>query len=608
MNIKSKIKFAVITVGVAFLVYACANRGSGPTGGPKDKTPPRVMKSNPENGALNFNRKQIQIDFDKMVSIEKPNENVIISPPQIKIPDIKAFGKKVVVNLNEDLVDSTTYSIDFGNGIADLNEKNVLKNYLFSFSTGDQIDTLKISGTVVDAENLNPLAGIIVGIYVETPDSIFFKKPFLRIGKTDEYGHFSINNMKNGKYKVFALGDSNHDYFFEPGEGLAMNDSLIKPTFRREEMNDTIWKDSTTVDSIRKYIGTHFLPDNITLRYFKESKKRQYFVKSERKEPFVFSLFFNTLQKSLPVIKPLNFKWENKYLLQKTAGLDTLTYWITDTLVSKIDTLQMAMTYQKTDSIFQLYPVTDTINVFMRKARINPKIKVTKSKIEPYKFTTNVAPVFEIYSPIILNFEAPLLNFDISKIKLTQKIDTTFKQIQFKWRQIDSTKMTFAVDYKWVAEKSYRLSIDSAVFTSIYHKVSNNLKSDFKIRSLEEYSSIKFLITPFNAKAIIQVLSSQDEVIASKPASEKGALIQYLKPGDYYVRMFIDDNGNGKWDQGDLSKRRQPEDVFYYNKKLKLKANWDFEETWDYKQLPLLKQKPIELIKASVMKTKTSQF
>jgi len=602
MNIKSKIKFGVITIGLAFLVHACANRGSGPTGGPKDTTPPKVMKSNPVNGALNFNKKQIQIDFDKMVSIEKPNENVIISPPQIKMPDIKAFGKKVIVNLNEDLKDSTTYSIDFGNGIVDLNEKNIVKNYLFAFSTGNQIDTLKISGTVVDAENLNPLSGIIVGIYVETSDSVFFKKPFLRIGKTDEYGRFTINNVKNGRYKIFALGDANRDYFYEPGEGLAMCDSLIKTSFRREEMNDTIWKDSTTIDSVRKYIGTHFLPDDITLRYFKENKKRQYFVKSERKEPFVFTLFFNTSQKKLPQIIPLNFKWDRKYLLQKTAGLDTLTYWITDTLISKIDTLQMAMTYQKTDSIFQLYSVTDTINVFMRKARVNPKQKIVIPKVLPYRFTTNLSPTFEIYNPIMFNFETPVLNFDVSKIKLTQKIDTAYKQIPFKWRQVDSTKMVFAIDYKWVAEKSYRLSIDSAVFTSIYQKVSSKLKTDFKIRSLEEYSSIKFIISPFNDKAVIQILGKQDEVISTKPAIEKGTLFQYLKPGEYFVRMFIDENRNGKWDPGDLSSHHQPEAVFYYYKKLNLKANWDFEETWDYNQLPLLKQKPPELIKVSTKK------
>ena len=606
MKEKTKILSTLIIIAILFLVHACANKAQGPTGGPKDKNPPRVMRSVPLNGALNFRKKQIYIDFDKIVTIEKPNDNVVISPPQQKMPDVKSLGKRVEVIFNEPLRDSTTYSINFGDAIADVNEKNVIKNYLFSFSTSNQLDTLKISGTVLNAEDLNPLAGIIVGIYLETSDSVFSLKPFLRIGKTDVNGHFSIDNVKKGKYKVFALGDSNQDYKFQPGEGLALYDSLATPTFKREEMQDTVWKDSTEVDSIRTYMGTHYLPDNVTLRFFKENKKRQYFVKYDRKEPFVFNLYFNTSQEKLPELKPLNFNWEGKYLLQKNSGMDSLTYWLTDSLVWKKDTLKMSMTYLKTDSLFRLKPQTDTINVSMRKARINERAKASKKltslKIPALKFTNNMAPTFEIYNPIMLNFEVPLLDLDVSKIKLFQKVDTTFKQILFKWRQIDSTKMAYAIEHKWKAETTYELRIDSAAFTSIYNRVSTKLKSEFKIRSLEEYSSVKLFLATFNPKVMLQVLDTRDLVLSTKPASEKGTVFEYLKPGDYYLRMFIDENGNGKWDTGNLSKRLQPEQVYYYPKKLTLLANWEFEETWDYNLVPLLKQKSPELIKVSTQK------
>jgi uncharacterized protein (DUF2141 family) len=599
MTIKKKIQYLAAFIGIMFLVYACANKAQGPTGGAKDVTPPKVMRSVPLNNTLNFNKKQILIDFDEMVSVEKASENVIISPPQVKPPDVKSYGKRVTVNFNENLMDSTTYSVNFGNAICDLNEKNPIKNYLFSFSTGNEIDTLKITGTVIDAENLNPMSGIIVGIYIEESDSVFLKKPFLRIGKTDEKGKFSIDNVKKGKYKIFALGDTNHDYYFQSGEGLAMCDSLLTPTFRRELMQDSIWKDSTHFDSIRSYIGTHFLPDNITLRYFKESKKRQYFVKYERKEPFSFTLFYNTEAKQLPVIKPLNFDWEGKYLLQKNNTLDSLTYWLTDSTVWKIDTLQMAVSYFKTDTLMKLVPATDTLNISMRKARVNPKAKAAKKihKIEPLKFSTNIASTFEVYSPIVIRFEAPLATLDLNSVNLSQKVDTVFKTIPFKWRQIDSTKMAYAIDYKWLPETTYQLKIDSATFVSIYKKVSDSLQTQFTIRSLDEYSSIKLLLTDFNPKVILQVLDTKDNVLASKPASAKGTVIEYLKPGDYYVRMFIDENENGKWDPGDLSKRKQPEEVFYYPKKLTLMANWEFEESWDYKAVPLLMQKPVELSK-----------
>lgn len=601
MTNKTKIQYVLATFGIILLSYACANKAQGPTGGPKDITPPSVLKSYPANGSLNFKKKQILIDFDELVSVEKANENVLISPPQVKPPDVKSFGKRLTVDFNEPLFDSTTYTINFGNAIVDLNEKNAIKNYFFSFSTGNEIDTLKIAGTVINAEDLNPMSGIFVGIYKETSDTVFSKKPFLRIGKTDENGRFSINNIKKGAYKVFALGDANRDYFFQPGEGLALYDSLVVPTTRIEQMQDTVWKDTVTVDSIRTYMGTRFLPDDLTLRYFKESKKRQYLVKSERKEPFVFSLFFNTVMTGLPKIKPLNFEWEGKYLLQKNNAMDSLTYWITDSLVWKTDTLKMTVSYMKTDSVFNLVPTTDTLNISMRKARLNPKARLAKKatdlKVEPLKYLNNIASTFEIYNPIILNFEAPLSDIDISKIKLSQKIDTTFKTIPFKWRQIDSTKMSFAIDYKWVAENSYELNIDSAAFKSIYNKISNKFSGQFKIRSLDEYSSVKMFLAEFNPKAVLQVLDSKDVVLASKPASEKGTVIQYLKPGDYYVRMFLDNNGNGKWDSGDLASRLQPEEVFYYPKKLTIMANWEFEETWNYRLVQLLKQKPTELIK-----------
>jgi len=603
MKRKTKILNALIILAIILLVHACANKAQGPTGGPKDKTPPSVVRSFPANGALNYKKKLIEIDFDKIVSIEKPADNIIVSPPQQKPPDVKSLGRRVAVTFNEPLRDSTTYSINFGNAIADVNEKNVIKNYLFSFSTGGQLDTLKISGTVINAEDLNPMPGIIVGIYQDTSDSIFSLKPFLRVGRTDENGHFSIDNVKKGKYKVFALGDSNHDYKFQQGEGLAMLDTLVTPKFRREQMQDTVWKDSTEVDSIRTYMGTHFLPDNLTLRYFKENKKRQYFVKYERKDPFVFNLYFNTSQAEVPELKPLNFKWDGKYLLQKNATNDTLTYWLTDSVVWNVDTLKMAMKYLKTDSLFQLKPHTDTLNVTMHKARVSSRAraskKVTSVKIPALKFTNNMSLTFEIYSPVMFNFEAPLSFVDVSKIKLFQKVDTTFKQIPFKWHQVDSTKMAYSIDHKWKAETNYELRVDSAAFISIYKRVSKKLKSDFKIRSLDEYSSVKLFLTPFNPKGMIQVLDTKDEVLATKPASDKGTVFEYLRPGDYYVRMFIDENGNGKWDTGNLAKRRQPETVYYYPKKLTLMANWEFEETWDYTQVPLLQQKSLELIKAT---------
>jgi hypothetical protein len=352
------------------------------------------------------------------------------------------------------------------------------------------------------------------------------------------------------------------------------------------------------VDSIRTVSKTMFLPNDLLLRHFKEDKKRQYFVKSERKQAQSFTLYFNTMLDKIPEIKPLNFNWDGKYLLQKNNTLDTLTYWLTDSMVWKVDTLEMAVSYLKTDSLFSLVPATDTVSVFMRKARVNTKSKVTaEPKKEFYKFTNNVSSIFDVYQPIILKFDAPLEHADLAKLNLVQKIDTTFKKLAYKWRQTDSTAMNFAVEYKWEPEKSYELRIDSAAFRSIYNLYTDKNTSQFKIRSLDEYSSVKMLLADYDSLAVLQILDAKDMVLSTKPASAKGTLFEYLKPGDYFMRMFIDANGNGKWDTGNLSTRTQPEEVFYYSKKMTLRANWEFEETWNHKEIPLLEQKPAELKK-----------
>lgn len=589
----------LITVCLGLIIYSCANKSQGPTGGPKDETPPKVIKTVPLNAALNFKKKSIQIYFDENISIDNPAENVLISPPQQKQPTVKGNGRIVSVDFEQDLIDSTTYTINFGNSIVDLNEKNAVENYRFSFSTGNEIDTLKISGVVINAEDLNPMSKVLVGIYREQSDSVFYQKPFLRIGKTDEYGRFVIDNVKAGVYKVFALDDTNKDYFFQPGEGVAFIDSLVTPTFRIEEMKDTVWEDSIHVDSIRTYMGTRFLPDNIVMKFFKENKKRQYFVKSERKTEQTFQLFFNTKQTDLPVLKPLNFDWEGKYMLQKNSTLDSLTYWITDSAVYKIDTLQFTMTYLKTDSIYQLVPQTDTITVFQRKARVNTKAKKsdTQPKIEFYKFNHNANGAFEVYNPIYIKFDSPLAEVDLSKIKLSEKIDTIYKDLPVKWIQSDSTKMLYSIKYKFEPEKSYELKVDSAAFRNIYNLNSDKSSGQFKVKSLDEYSSIKMLLSKFDSLVVFQVLDTRDAVLATKPATPKGTQFEYLKPGDFYLRAFIDSNRNGIWDTGDLSKKLQPETVYYYNKKLSLRANWEFEETWELGSVPLLEQKPTELKK-----------
>lgn len=600
MNIKPRYKNIFLALTAVLALYACANRGQGPQGGAKDEVPPKVAKSFPKDKSVNVKDDRIEIEFDENINLKDIAKNVIISPPQRINPDIRSYGKKVVVQFKDTLLANTTYSIDFGNAIVDNNEGNILKNYVFSFATGNEIDTLQIAGNLLNAENLNPMQGIIVGIYSDLSDTVFMKKPFQRIARSDENGHFTISNVKDGRYRVYALNDLNRDNFFQKGEGLAFDEKSFQTSFESIMKPDTVWKDSVTVDSVRFVKGTRFMPDDVLLRFFKDDSKRHYLAKSERTEAHKISLFFNAPNEKEPEIRPLNVNWENKMLLQKNAGLDSLTFWFTDSTLIKKDTILLEVKYLKSDSVFQLQPQTDSVKLVMR----NPvkKPTTTSKKKEFLSIQTNLSSRFDVYKPVYLNFTVPIKSYDISKVHLSQLVDTVLTPIKFTLVKKDSAGMNFEISHKWIPETTYQLDIDSAAFYSIYNLHNDDLKNELKIKSLDDYSSLKLLLANFDSTAVFQVVNKDDKLVRTVQAVKSGTKVEYLEPGDYYVRLFLDRNGNGKWDVGNFFEKRQPEEVYYYSKKLTLIKNWEFEETWDHLSVPVLQQKPAELKKATEAK------
>ncbi|MDR1937176.1 MAG: Ig-like domain-containing protein, partial [Tannerellaceae bacterium] len=226
------------------LVYSCANIGM-PNGGPYDELPPKFVSSKPAPSQLNYKGKTIEILFDELIQIDKPTENVIITPPQKQLPVIRPSGRKAVVELKDTLLENTTYTVDFTNSISDNNEKNVLENFSFAFSTGDVLDSLEVSGYLLNAENLEPMPGITIGLHKNLDDTAFVKEVFMRTSRTNDRGKFVIRNIAPGTYRIFALNDKNRDYKFDqPGEEIAFCDSLIVPTFEFTTRQDTLWKDT----------------------------------------------------------------------------------------------------------------------------------------------------------------------------------------------------------------------------------------------------------------------------------------------------------------------------------------------------------------------------
>ena len=593
------------------LLSACASTGN-PSGGPKDETPPRLIASLPLENAVNYTKKRVEITFDELISLKSPSEKVIVSPPQKLAPVAKGVGNKVVVLLADSLMPTTTYTIDFTDAIVDFNEGNKFGDYAFSFSTGDHIDSMRISGNVVDASNLNPLTGIIVGSHTTDADSCFRNQAFERITKSTKGGRFVLKGLSKNAVHVYALDDKNRDFAFDqPGEAIAFLDSALVPWTEPCTRNDTIWKDSVTVDTIKVVPITCFMPDNVILRYFSEAFGRQYLARKERAPRNRINLTFGYKSETLPTLTLLNSNAKDWYILEKNPTNDTLSYWITDTLVSQTDTLKLKLDYLKTDSLNALSPWTDTLTFISRSYKpkaVVPKkatVKVDKDvettpkpapSTPPIGLKTTLQGVMEINSKPRFEVDEPVLELKDNSAQLFVKKDTVWTKTPFLFYRDTLKTREFVLEAKWQFDTEYKFVIDSAAIKGIYGKINHGFNQTFKIRAEEEYSRLTATISGLSSNGFVELLDKSDKVLRRLKLEKGVADFKYLAPGTYYLRAVDDLNGNFRWDTGSYAERRQPENVYYDPRALVLRANWDVEEPWNVRELPLLEQKPKELL------------
>lgn len=602
------------------VVYSCASMGT-PDGGPYDEEPPKFVRSTPRPFAINSKEKKIAIEFDEFIKLDKIAEKVVVSPPQLEQPDIKASGRKVLVNLVDSLKPNTTYTIDFSDAITDNNEGNPLGNFAFAFSTGDAIDTLEVAGTVLGAADLEPIKGIMVGLHSDLSDSAFYKKPFDRVSRTDSRGHFSIRGIAPGKYRIFALMDGNQNYLYDSKtEMIAFSDSIIVPTMEAAMRQDTLWKDTVTIDTIKTVGYTRFLPDNIILRAFKGINERQYLSKSDRDKENHFVLSFSAKADTLPTLKGLNFDEKDAFIIESTPRNDSICYWIKDSLIYQKDTLEIQLDYLYTDTLNQLVPKTDTLylaNKLTREQREKLQKKADEEKekerkkrekkgdtirVEPTKFLTmNVdAPsAFDIYRNIYLSFDEPLASIDTAAIHLEVKVDSLWEATPFLFMADTVAPRQYQILAEWQPEQEYQLSIDSLAFKGIYGLHTDKVKQAIKVKKMDEYGTILLNIKGAAPNAIAELLDASGNVLRQQPVTVEGtADFYFLNPNTkYYIRLFNDRNNNGIWDTGDYDKNIQPEEMYYFPKVWEMKANFEFEENWDINAVPVDKQKLDEIKK-----------
>lgn len=612
------------------VVYSCASMGN-PDGGPYDEEPPKFVRSTPKPFAINSKERKVTIEFDEFIKLEKAAEKVVVSPPQLEQPEIKASGRKVVVGLVDSLRPNTTYTIDFADAIVDNNEGNPLGNYAFTFSTGTTIDTMEVSGTVLSASDLEPVKNIQVGLHSDLSDSAFMKKPFDRVSRTDSRGHFSIRGIAPGKYRIYALMDGNQNYLFDSKtEMIAFSDSIIIPAMEDAMRQDTIWKDSLTIDTIKSVGYTRFLPDDIILRAFKEENDRQYLTRSERDKENHFVLTFSARADTLPTLKGLNFDERDAFIIEKTDRNDSICYWIKDSLIYQMDTLEIQMDYLATDTLDRLVPQTDTLflaNKLTRAEREKLEAKAAEEKEkerkkkekkgekiepEPTKFLTlNVdAPsAFDLDRNVYLSFDEPVASIDTAAIHMEIKKDSLWEEIPFLFVSDSVLPRKYEILAEWEPEKEYQLSIDSMAFKGVYGLHTNKVKQTMKVKKLDEYGTILLNITGADSTAVVELLDGSGKVLRQQRITPQNtADFYYLNPGTkFYIRLFNDWNGNGVWDTGKYSEHLQPEEVYYFPKVWEMKANFEFEENWNINAVPVEKQKLDEIKKQKPEETKKIQ-
>lgn len=615
-RIKGKLKafFSLSSLFLFFslLVYACASQGM-PQGGDFDLDPPVFVRSKPAPNAVNFRGNKIELIFDEYISIEKPGESVIITPPQLTSPVIKAIGKGISVELKDTLILNATYTFDFTNGIVDNNEKNAMEGFTFAFSTGDVIDSLVISGVLLNAANLEPMPGIIVGLHSNLSDTAFTHLPFDRTSRTNDRGQFWIRNIAPGSYRLFALGDNDRNFRYNfPLEGIAFEDSLIVPSFTPALRMDTLWRDTLTIDTIREVHYTRFLPDNLLLYYFQDNFITQYLSKTER--PTDRQLIFRF---SAPVdISPylyligdsLRQDW---YIPEYSPDRSTLTCWLTDSLVFKNDTLLVGAEYMAHDSLFNLTLVSDTIRMNFRSRREEKKKKDDKNKEgeKPNFLDIRLTPggTADILDTVKILFGEPLRELYPSDVRVERRVDTLWEAREFPLLQDSLNPRLIYLTNQWGYGEEYRVIFDSAKVHSIYDRWNDSIAFGFKFRNEDEYGDLYVKIVGNVTDGFGELLDASDKVVRHSSLYNGELIFENLKPGKYYLRYIEDQNGNGKWDPGRYSEWLQPEKVYYYNSFFEVKKIVGIEQTWDIHSIPLTRQKPLEITKNKPVEKKSKR-
>ena len=541
---------------------ACANMVT-PSGGAKDVLPPVPLKAFPPSYSIDFKGKSIKIDFNEYVKITDAASQLVVSPFMKITPELKLRGKSVIVDFTDTLKPNTTYTVSFGNAISDITENNILSNYKYIFSTGNVIDSLMLKGSVKNAFTLKPESGLLVMLYEHTEDSVPCKETPLYITKTNESGNFSMANIRNGKYKIFALRDMNSNYLFDqPNEKIAFVDSLVFPELVDTAKIDTVKKDSiiknrTLLYGIDLYLFEEIASTQRLLKAFAAQYGKLVFTFRKPVQNVSFKLLSENITEPWN-LQEINITKDTVILWMKNPDTDSLTLQISDNNVI-LDTAE--------------------ITPLKKDASKNKGNRGNNYKNIQLKINASGRSAFDFYKSLTIESSTPLALADFNKIILKENKDTIKTTFLFT----DSLKRFMRMDYKWKEGTAYSIFIPPCTFKDIFGLPNDTTKIDFKTSALKDYGNIKMKLKS-NAlnKLVIQLVTENDVILQEKYSTANEIVkFDYVLPGNYKIKAICDANGNKKWDTGDYFKKILPEKIYYYPSAIQIRSNWDMDMDWE---------------------------
>ena len=587
-----------------FFIAGCAKQNI-PTGGAKDILPPKIVKSIPLNSTVNFKGKSITVTFDDFFVLDKITEKFMVSPPMAAKPVISIRGKNLIVEFKEKTKDSTTYTLYFQDAIKDLNEGNPLNNFQFVFSTGKVIDSLSVTGDVLNSSNLEPNKNTLVLMYSNLADSAPRKVLPDYITQTDVNGGFRINNVKGGKYKIYALQDINGNRKYDlADEAFAFIDSIIDVTPARNYL--PVPKEAPDTTKIKRKTGSvkHYkeLPDTLKNRgkasaikpyvegehklyMFAEAKRARYLTSSARKIPYQLVYTLSLPPDTLKFEFNIPGSGEKDYFIEKNPTQDTIMVWLRDSALYSRPQINTIVRFPFTDSTGTIIYKRDTVPMRFLATRAG-KMKEERKNL---KYTTNIQNNFlKPGQTILFSSQTPFRPADTSRIKLYEKEPNAKMTIPYVLSKDSSNSRRYFMKAKLKEGGKYILIADSAALADIYGERSDSSGINFSIRTPNSYGRLTMNITDTTNKTnregdfIIQLLDVKENVIDEKKLKNKGSVVfPLLERGKYRIRAIFDLDGDGKWTTGDYNKKRQPEPVSYYQDEVEIKVDWEIQQDWD---------------------------